>query len=234
MNCERAKELMIDALVEPLDEARLKELHDHLEACQSCTAEAAGYERAWRSLEIIAIPDPRSDGDARLRKAVAEEFGVDIRSKASKVKSTMASRPEWRIAAAIMLIALGSLLTFGLRNFFGGDSDDIVADSRSRYVLIMTATREPAEQIAQAQAEFDAWIADLIERGIMETGFGLADQPPVGTPPNGVLMDLNVSGFIVIRADDAQEARRIAVSSPVIDYGGFIEIRELEGNDADQ
>jgi hypothetical protein len=98
----------------------------------------------------------------------------------------------------------------------------------------MAGTQEAVEQSAQARQEIDAWIADLIERGIMETGFGLADQPPVGAPPDGPLMDLEVSGFIVIRADDAKEARRIAVSSPVIDYGGFIEIRELAGNNQNE
>ncbi len=234
MTCERAKELMIDALVEPLDAVRLKELKDHIETCNSCAAEAAGVEHLWGSLETVAIPEIKPDGAERLKRAVAEEFGVDIKSATSKLKSTAAWNPGWRIAAAIVLVVVGSLLTIGVQNYFSDDAGDTGADTRSRYVLIMTETQEPAAQTAQVQAEINAWADDLFDRGIVETGFGLADQPPVGTPPGGVLMDLNVSGFMVIRAENAQEARRIAVSSPVINYGGFIEIRELAGNNQDE
>ena len=101
MTCEHAKELMIDALVEPLDDKRLKELQDHLDACQSCAAEVAGYERVWRSLETVAIPERKADGAARLKQAVAEEFGVDFEFVRSHVKPTNAWTPGWRIAAAI-------------------------------------------------------------------------------------------------------------------------------------
>jgi hypothetical protein len=84
------------------------------------------------------------------------------------------------------------------------------------------------------QSEVHEWFTGLVEQGIMESGIRIPDGPPVGTPPDGTLLNGPVVGFMVIRAADHREARRIAVSSPIIDYGGFIEIRAMDGGGQDQ
>lgn len=230
MSCERARELMIDALVEPHVASHGEELREHLATCDSCRAEAEALLRTWQNLETVAVPARSPDGESRLDAAVRDEFGTGITTEVAAMPATLS--PLIRVAASLMLLGVGILLGASLMNFLQDEPGEPAAvDERNRYLLIMTETREPPEQIAEAQAAFDGWIDDLVSQGIMETGMGLADGPPGGIPPSGALMVEDVSGFIVIRAADAEEAIRIAVSSPVIRYGGRIEVRAISGND---
>jgi hypothetical protein len=237
MSCDRAKDLMIDALVEPLDKEQLHELQEHIAGCESCAAEMAEYQALWQQLENVAIPQPRSDGLERLQAAVREEFGSEFGSSRPK-KHPLFAGPLgfWqRVAAAIALIAIGAILSIGVDNYLRDTGPEVaVEDDRVRYLLIMTATQEGPELTAQAESEVQGWIAGLIEQGIMESGLGISDALPGATPPSGTLLNGPVSGFIVIRAADIQEARRIVLASPVIDYGGLIEIRAIDGNGSDQ
>ena len=227
MNCERAIELIFDSLVAPLDADAAHELHEHIESCADCRAEAARYRRLWRNLETVAVPARSGSGLDALNSAVADEFGVELSASTDlQFARAPTRRPVLlRIAASLALLVAGSLITLGIQNLQqrGAPADD----GRSEYIFIMTNTIEPADQAEQVQAEFDAWIDDLVARDVIVTGIGLASSTPAGTPPGGPLMDEDVSGFIVIRAADDAEARRIALSSPVIAYGGFIEIREV-------
>lgn len=228
MTCDRIQELLIDALVQPLGSDELQELHAHLDTCGSCAEHAARLERLWSSLETVAIPEPHPDAATLLMQAVDEEFGSEIKH-VERSKRLSPVQSGWRAAAALVLVVIGSLLTIATQSLLDQD-DGSPGAGKSRYMLIMTEMDDASIQNEEAQQEFSDWINDLVDRGVMETGIGLADLPPVGTPPGGSLLDLTVNGVIVIYAEDAQEARRIAVSSPVITYGGFIEIRELSGN----
>ncbi len=237
MSCERAIDLMIDALVEPLDKERLEELQQHVAGCESCAAEVADYQELWQRLETVAIPEPTPGGLERLQQDVRKEFGREFTSAKSAIRPAFAAPfgLMQRIAAAIVLIGVGAVLTIGLESYLG-DAGIVKtpADDRTRYLLIMTETQEGPEMAAQVESEVQDWIAGLIEQGIMESGIGLADVPLVGGPTGITLLNGPVTGFIVIRAADNQEARRIAVASPVLDYGGFIEIRAMDGEGADQ
>lgn len=236
MSCERAKELMIDALVEPLDNERLEELRQHVAGCETCAAEATEYRDLWHRLDTVAIPQPAPGSLKRLQTAVQREFGDKASSTGGGTRRAFAVPGSLvaRVAAAIALVGFGAILATGLNDYLRDDSlGDSPIDGRARYLLIMTETQEGPELAAQVQNEFDDWISGLIEQGIMESGIGLVDGPPVGTPPNGTLLNGPVAGFIVIRAADGQEARRIAVASPIIDYGGLIEIRAISGGDSD-
>ncbi len=237
MSCERARELMIDALVEPLDNAQLEELQQHVAGCESCAAEMADYQELWQRLETVAIPEPTPGGLERLQQEVQKEFGGEFASAKPGTRPALAAPfgLMQRIAAAIVLIGVGAVLTIGLENYLGDVGIvETPTDDRARYLLIMTETQEGPELAAQVESEVQDWIAGLIEQGIMESGMGLADVPLVGGPTGITLLNGPVTGFIVIRAADNQEARRIAVASPVIDYGGFVEIHAIDGGDSNQ
>lgn len=237
MSCERAKDLMIDALVEPLTREHLEELRQHVADCRACAAEAAGYRELWRRLETVAIPDASPGGLERLQNAVLAEFAGEFGSAGRVIRPPSADRFALtrRIAAAVVLVGLGAALAIGLEGRLDRSGrGEATTDDRARYVLVMTETRESPELAAQAQSEVQAWFAGLAEQGIMESGVGLGDGPPVGTPPDGTLLNGPVAGFIVIRAASDQEARRIAFTSPVIDYGGFIEVRAVDDSGSDQ
>lgn len=229
MSCERAIELMIDALVEPLDKQRQEELDRHVAACDSCAAELAGYRVLWQRLETVAIPNLTPGALERLQKEVRNEFGGELASAGRETRPVVAAPAGWlrQAAATVVLVGFGALLAGGLGHYFGS-ADSPPTDDRARYLVIMTETTEGPELAAQAKNEFREWIDGLIEQGIMESGFGLADRPPIGAPPDGTLLDAPVTGFIVIRAAGDREARRIVAASPLIRYGGFIEIRAID------
>jgi hypothetical protein len=127
------------------------------------------------------------------------------------------------------------ILAIGLQDYLGDAGPaDTPADDRARYLLIMTATQEGPELTAQVRSEVQDWFAGLIEQGIMESGLRISDALPGATPPSGTLLNGPVSGFIVIRAADIEEARRIVLASPVIDYGGLIEIRAIGNGGSNQ
>jgi hypothetical protein len=197
----------------------------------------ADYTKLWRQLETVAIPALTSDALDRLEAAARKEFPAEYAAARREVRTPL--RMPWgvlqRLAAAIVFIAVGATLAIGLKDYLGdAGPGDVTADTRSRYLFIMTATQEAPEQTVQMQSEVQEWFAGLVEQGIMESGIRIPDGPPVGTPPDGTLLNGPVVGFMVIRAADHQEARRIAVSSPIIDYGGFIEIRAMDGGGQDQ
>lgn len=228
MTLERAQELMLDALVQELGGDDLEELRAHLAAHEPSAEQAAKYDRLWANLESVAIPKLPDAAEDRLMTAVEKEFGsLKMHTEPTR------RRTIWQVAAALLLVAVGSMLTVGTQKLLDHSAATPTA-GKSRYMLIMTEMDEASRVSDQAQAEFSAWINDLVRRGVMETGIGLADLPAVGTPPDGNLLDPTVSGVIVVLAEDAQEARQIAVSSPVITYGGFIEIRELSGNRSEE
>lgn len=222
MNCERAIELILDSLVEPLAAEDRQELDRHLAECKSCKAEAAAYDRMQESLASVAIPERSPHGLERLQDAVKAEFGDTVPESRA--------RSGWlQIAAAFALMAIGAALTLGLQTYIGGEPDDIVAeDTRMRFLFVMTETTEDPRQSAQANQEIRAWFASLVNQGILETETAVRVGGTVGTPPDGPLLEGPIAGMVVIRAADAQEARRIAGSSPIIEYGGFIEIRSVE------
>lgn len=237
MSCERSIELMIDALVEPLGKEELEELQQHVAGCESCAAEMVAYQDLWQRMETVAIPEPTAGGFERLQKAVREEFGTDSTSTDRRERpASMGSPGIWqRLAAAIVLVAVGAILAIGLDSYRrDADITDTLQDDRVRYLLIMTETQEGPELAAQVQSEVQEWIAGLIEQGIMESGLGISDAMPGATPPSGTLLNGPVSGFIIIRAADIQEARRIVLASPIIDYGGLIEIRAINTGGSDQ
>lgn len=237
MSCERAKDLMIDALVEPLDEQQMTELQAHVAECESCAAEMAEIQNLWQHLGAIAIPEPSAGGLERLQAAIRDEFGDEMNlTRRATYPSYSARLGIWRrVAAVIALIGVGALLSIGLDSYLRESGpQDVADDDRARYLLIMTATREGPELAGQVQSETQQWLASLIDQGILESGFGIGDAMPNAMPRSGTLLNGPVSGFMIIRATDLQEARRIVLDSPVIRYGGLIEIREIDDDDSSE
>jgi len=237
MSCERAIDLMIDALVEPLDKERLEELQQHVAGCEPCAAEMVDYQELWQRLETVAIPEPTPGGLERLRQDVRKEFGREFTSAKPAIRPAFAAHfgLMQRIAAAIVLIGVGAVLTIGLENYLGDAGVvETPTDDRTRYLLIMTETQEGPELAADVESEVQDWIAGLIEQNIMESGVAIGDAMAGATPPGGTLLNGPVSGFVVIRAADIQEARRIVFGSPILTYGGLIEIRAISNGGSDQ
>ena len=222
MSCDRARELMIDALVQPLAEAERLELQRHIEDCDDCAAEAEATRALWEELGDIAIPPPSADGLERLQAAVQSEFGE---SSPAKSRST---HPWLAAAAAVVLVAVGSLMTVGMQSVFDSPRSTEADDNRARYLMIMTNTQEPPELDARVSEEIQQWFADLRIQGVLEAGSGMLLGESVTTPADGPLVQLKAAGAVVIRVRNQEEARQIVADSPIIKYGGSIEIRAID------
>lgn len=241
MSCERARELIIDALIEPLDAERAAELREHVSRCDACAAEAATYEQLWEQLGSVATLGPRTDAPARLEAAVAAELAGEVAGQTAGPESAGTARDapgagsdndggRWvallrKAATVIFLVGAGAALAVGFEAWRRPAEPPLAQGNR--YMLIMTRTLETPEMNAQVNREMGEWIGSLREQGIVESIEGLAQGPPIEAPAAGSLLDGNIAGFLIIRARDAAEARRIAAQSPSINYGGSVEVRAI-------
>jgi hypothetical protein len=77
--------------------------------------------------------------------------------------------------------------------------------------------------------KWNQWMANLVKDGKFEIGYPLtAESRKVG--PSGIENDADPEnspgGFMVIRADSIEDAARIAHTSPIIENGGTVLVRE--------
>lgn len=220
MNCERARELIIDALVEPLDTERAAKLHEHTDACKACAAEAASYGALWDRLGTVAVPQPRPDALERLEARVQEEFG----GKPDRTNLGWTVLLQ-KAAAVVLLVGLGAALAVGFDALRQPPGPEPAPGDR--YLLMLTATGEPPEQTAQFRREMGAWVDSLLQQGVAESFRGVYASTPDATPPGGPLMTDDIFAFMIIRATSPAEARSIALQAPSLQYGGLVEIRAI-------
>jgi hypothetical protein len=151
-------------------------------------------------------------------------------------RGVLRSRPPRRawlqVAAALLLVvsgfAIGRLTAAGA----GGTlhNPERPARTDNRYLLLLygahaaTATEEAARV-----AEYGAWARDEGAAGRLLAGEKLGDaSTAIGsagpTPPS----PLDPSGFFIIRAATADDARAIASRCPHVKHGGTVVIRPIE------
>ncbi len=149
-------------------------------------------------------------------------------------------RPAWKRTAAVaaMLLVSVSLGYFaGLRS---GTSTPPAIDSGPTFALLIydPVFAAPEAQMQAAVAEARAWAGELAEVGVFRGAEKLRDdglrlemrdgavELAAEFPPPGD--ELVLGGFFLIRADNYDEAQRIASSCPLLRYGSIIEIRAVE------
>ena len=221
MSCERMRDLMLDSLAGELAPEQLEELRTHVAECAECAPELESWQELWRDLGAAAIPRQAADGLERLQARIREEPGRSGRPGGAR-------RAGWRWAASILVtLALGALLgwVLGTRD---SEAPEVAPGAGDRYVMILARTTEPPEETERLREEMGEWFTALSERGVVETFFGFAEEPAVGTPPDRSLLAGDIAGLIVFRAPSPEEARRIGLSSPSLRYGGEVEVRRLD------
>ena len=98
MNCERARDLILDSLMDVVDAAQRQALATHIETCASCAAEAKTMGLLWTDLGQLTVPLPSP------RTAVA--FGRRL-AEAGRPRG---ARGTFRIAASVALLLAGAHL----------------------------------------------------------------------------------------------------------------------------
>lgn len=112
-------------------------------------------------------------------------------------------------------------------------------DTTTRYLLLMRGTdwehKLSPEDVQQFMGKFTAWMDDLNARGIIESAHPLASEGKhvsgkggqnVADGPYAESKEA-VGGFFLLAVADEAEALAIARTSPVLDYGGAVEVRPV-------
>lgn len=107
------------------------------------------------------------------------------------------------------------------------------------YLLLIRGTHWESglspDQIQEFMGQFTAWHERLSEEGKIVTAHPLAHEGKLvsgkkgGTVADGPFAESKeaVGGFFLLQVDSFDEALEIAKASPVVDYGGSIEVRPV-------
>jgi hypothetical protein len=167
-------------------------------------------------LNLPRVAEPPAALKARVLGTLRNE-GL-LASQASAHPRTPLRRRLAFAAAAVVLFAVG----FGAHALTTSTSDTppVVGD---RYVLLLYGDVDPGPGRTEADvvAEYGAWAGSLAAQGHLELGEKLANDDPAG-------VEGTVSGFFIIRARSADEARVIADDCPHNRYGGELRLRRIE------
>ncbi|NKB86789.1 MAG: hypothetical protein GKS06_01015 [Acidobacteria bacterium] len=146
--------------------------------------------------------------------------------------AAVAARPgRWiaAAAAAVMLFVGGMTVQ---RLLLDDAAVAVASAAGDRYLLLLL---EPADVVLDAAiemervAEYGAWAGGLAQRGLLEAGEKLADGGDVvGAAMTGPPPGERVTGFFIVRAESAPEARALAEASPHVRHGGRVEVRLIE------
>jgi len=210
MKCNEIRELLSLYIDQMLDESQIKEVEEHLSACDACRNE---YNELKEMVDLLGhaemIPVPAAF-DFRLKKALKEE-------KQSMLASGMIGKPlkkksQWRMLTSIAAVFAVGVLSFGLYRdvlgilpdkFNGADqagaaqveepyyeeSNELASDSASSsdgsIVMKDEAADLPPVEIANDLADIDEMLSYSVSSStesedIPKTTYGLAD----GSEPN--------------------------------------------------
>jgi hypothetical protein len=93
----------------------------------------------------------------------------------------------------------------------------------------------PAEEVARHQEKVRGWFAEWGAKGHIAGGSGLTLEGSLidtdGQASGGIYRVGTeiVGGFMLLKANDLSEATDIARTCPVLEFGAFAEVREMQG-----
>ncbi|MEN8145589.1 MAG: zf-HC2 domain-containing protein [Gemmatimonadota bacterium] len=220
MNCEKAVDLIIDALMDSLDDEQERQLREHIASCDSCALEAERMSRMWSGLGDLEEP--------KAGPAAAVEFGARL----AGVSGRRRLAPWLRVAATIALLAIGGTAGFLARG--GAAPPPGLTTSGSTFLLLVRGDVSDAVDGTQTVQEYRAWATSLAQEGRLVGANKLTEEPGrwiSGPAGHDTRSQSDVSGYFLVNAASYGEAIRIAESSPHIKYGGTFEIRQIDAVD---
>jgi hypothetical protein len=179
--------------------------------------------------ELGRLPDPSAPvgARARLMKAVTAELGA----------STPASTLR-RLVASIALLAVGAsggaLWAGGSPGSGQSDAAAPPSDGSPTWMLLVRDRADDPLRDARLTVEMGEWAAERQAEGALVDGRKLVvgDRVWVGLDAEEARR-LPVSGFFMIRAEDAVEAREVAATLPHVAEGGGVEVVRVDARTED-
>lgn len=205
----------------------------HLATCPRCAEEATELKTLWADLGALPMPAASS-------QKVAETVRL------GQVLMTPSNRPPvprgrlqktWVTTVLVSLaLVVGILIGWGLPN---GSTRLAVSDgTQEAYLLLLhgTASTPPPEGTTPVRiADYRRWAQNLDDGGHLVTARKLTDDTGHWLAPSALPAErpnsLSITGYFIVRAEDYNEAVRLARSSPHLRHGGFIEVRAIENTE---
>ena len=91
------------------------------------------------------------------------------------------------------------------------------------------------EEISRHRVNWSNWFADWNEKGRISGGSGLTLQGRILFGNEDVVEEIHrngkeiVGGFLLLKAESLDEATLILQACPIFEFGGYAEVRELQG-----
>ena len=90
------------------------------------------------------------------------------------------------------------------------------------------------EQLDAHERSWDDWMDDLEVKGVLIDGLPMKNDLVTidsnGARPGVVDDDTGLSGYLILETSDMDSAVAMAKGCPIFDFGGSIEVRELESH----
>lgn len=218
MNCDEARGLRVDSLMDQIGRDDAARLEAHERDCPGCAAASEEITRLWKVLARIDPPQRQPDA--------LVQFGRRLERHRRSPKRSLV------LVAAGIAALVASGVALGRWSATSGEAGSPLT-AGPQYLLLLRGT-EPDRQKPRSQLvqEYGAWAGDLAAAGALISAGELAvDEArwadPVGDPRAAEARTARVSGFFLVRAVDDDSALALARTSPHVAYGGAIEIRRV-------
>lgn len=215
MQCDQAREAIVDSLVE--DAPANAALDAHLAGCDACRSFRDEGRALWSGLAELPVPVAAAGARARFDQAL------------KRVERTRSVWTRGRVALIAAGLIVAALLGYGVA------SRPAPLDTTPRYLLLLydspqkAGSEPPSPAVINALiAEYSAWARGLRAEGRLVSAEKLTDDG--GQWFGGaasVASDDRVGGFFVIRAKTPAEAQAIAESCPHLKHHGRVELRAI-------
>lgn len=146
MNCDKAKETLIEALSGPLEPRRESDLERHLASCSACGEEAASLGETWRALSELEGAEAPSDRmrvrfraalgsyEASLESSLTARLGGFMRRLGARAP---VMSPAAQAAFATLFLVVGLFVGWGSSLVFGAGRE--VSELRSEMASMSRA-----------------------------------------------------------------------------------------------
>ncbi len=155
---------------------------------------------------------------------------ADLRREGLLGPGRSASKLWIRAAAAAVFVAIG----FAAGAWWMQPAPVAISRSGPRFLLLLQETPQSEasspERLRALVEEYKTWAADGARQGFLLEGEKLKNERKLlpETAESEAPVQGPIGGYFVIRADDYEQALRLARTCPHLLHGGRIEVREID------
>ena len=209
------------------------DIAEHMSSCGACAAEITELTELWQGVGRLGSPPSQESTDAIAASLIAQ---LEQRRIVMNRQFVMAA-----LIGGIVIGGLGATMAGKVRRpstsaTATAPAATPAAEAGQQYLLLLHESPSDFSALTGAQmdsvvGEYVAWAEQLDAGKHLVAAEKLSDKAewlnPSGELETRSLTEV-VSGYYVIRARDADEARALARQSPHLKYGGTIEVRPIE------